>query len=65
MVEEIRVIGKVRRALNIPVVMLVMVLMVMVMVMVIGRKIHGDRWTKPEKNKPAAVMAATATAAFV
>lgn len=61
MVEEIRVMGKVRRALNIPVVMLVMVLMVMV----IGRKIHGDRWTKPEKNKPAAVMAATATAAFV
>lgn len=34
MVEEIRVMGKVRRSLNVPLVM-------MVVVVVVGRKIHG------------------------
>lgn len=61
--EEIRVMGKVWRRLNVPVVMVTVVLVV------IGRKIHGDRGVLPEKNGPAAaaaaVVAATATAAFV
>lgn len=59
--EEIRVMGKVWRRLNVPVVMVTVVLVV------IGRKIHGDRGVLPEKNGPAAaaVVPATATAAFV